>query len=540
MNPKEKFDLIINEIERLVYGEKDEDGYITYYSKQEICERAFLAAKCYINTAREKNALFQFLLSKSVYEYIVERKMMAAYECLLEYGKGEGYQRAQEIVGSSNQSRFINSFKSLFLVTPEKAAERRDYTLLRPVPSWENVSGVDWFELEVTRLKEHYKLNDRECALAIDLHRKNKYKLSAVFEYVYNYVWGYIEGTEGFNGERDRDIEFYLGDENVLKMYFEYHFSMNMIFGVLVAKEIGMIKRELKECDKMYLEGCTYVVFDAVDDKWDEIYLYKGKLKSYENNTDFYSFYDENYQYYMENRGKGYTYYDYILYAFMGYRYGKEDAFNCLKPGITDYRTLFTELEKVRRNDAWFEREMEQIEEEMYQEAKRWEEEQGKRELYGELYGYELEANQLSSLEMDFYNPDFGEDGYVLDYGEDYDFEYEADLDEPEWQEDQYLSISEEDQYLSISEEDQVLDFFYLDDDHFDEPQEERKPSRTENSEDFEKLCEAYERNEIRIRLSKHSGFRVTDFLDEQVQKWEDEGGPFSDRYNRYCRRRGL
>lgn len=514
MNPKEKFDIIINEIERLVQGEEDQNGDITYYGKQEICEIAFHKAQCYISTAREKNALFQFLMNKNVYEYITERKLMTAYECLLEMGMGEGYEKAMEIVGSANQSGFIKQFKSRFLVTPDKAVKEKDYTLLLPRPSWEKVSGEDWFRLEVVRLKEHYKLNDRECAFAIDIHEKYKLKLSAVFEYVYNYVWGYIEGIEGLNGERDADIEYYLGDKNVLKMYFEYRFSMDMIFGVLLAKELKMICRDIDQCGKMYLEGCVNVVFDAIADQME----YKGKRKSPEEIDAFYSFYEENYQYYMENANKKYTCYDYILYSLTSYHYGKERAFALLTPGISDYGSLIKENTKVRISVEMMEQSMREVEEEMYQELKREAKEEEMKEFYGEIEAEDHEDYQLASLEMNPYNPDFGQEGYMSNYDDvdDFDYDYEPDFDELEWREGQYLMKSEEEpssfcDLITVGSEDILVG-----------GREECMLEHSENM-DFEELCEEFARNEKKARLSRHSNLNVREYLDKQMMEEDIE-----------------
>ena len=191
MNPKEKFDMIVNEIERLANGVEDQDGYVTYYGKKKISEKAFMAAQCYMDD-RDRNALFQFLLGKTVQEYIDERKMMAAYKCVVEGKMGKGYSRAVEIAGRSSQDGFITKFENYFIISPKVAAIEKDISLLLPVANWDYVSENDRFALEVAKLTGYYRLNERECKLALELHRTYRIDLKEAYEYVYNYVWMFI------------------------------------------------------------------------------------------------------------------------------------------------------------------------------------------------------------------------------------------------------------------------------------------------------------------------------------------------------------
>ena len=110
MTPKEKFNSIVSEIERLVKGIIDENEYI-FLKAHEISDRAFKEGKCYIDD-RSKNVLFQFLIGSTVIDYVNERKMMATYEYLISVDKKEKgkYKVALEMSGVENQSSFIKKF----------------------------------------------------------------------------------------------------------------------------------------------------------------------------------------------------------------------------------------------------------------------------------------------------------------------------------------------------------------------------------------------------------------------------------------------
>ncbi|MBR2409008.1 MAG: hypothetical protein IKB07_08690 [Lachnospiraceae bacterium] len=494
MNPKEKFDLIVNEIERLVNGVEDQEGYITYYDKQDICEKAFAAAHCYLSEKREKNALFQFLLEKRVNEYIDERKMMAAYKCILKGEMGRGYSKAIQISGLSTQAGFIEKFKSYFIVSPEVAAVRKDVSLLLPVANWDYVSENDRFALEVARLTGYYRLNERECKLALELHRAHGIDLKEVYEYIYNYVWKFIEG-ERDERARDSGIEDYLRDKDVLKMYFKYHFTMDVIFGVLLAKEIKMINMDLEECSKMFLEGCSRRVDVVLACQW---------FTTRYNSGEKIAMYEEDYQYYMQRCNELYTYYDYILYVELLRYYNREKAFDSILPGHRDEKSIEEQI-------IIAEREHQEFLDNMYEE---WDRATEKRIREAEQRRYEaaLEGYESSYQEVDMYNPDFGEDGYMSYCGEEEDYDYEPDFDNPEWLEDDFLSQEVEDfscedvikeEYENECSEEQRMqnqEFFALGD-------EERMDKA------FIELCKKIDQRANQRKLSWNYDFNVKEYL---------------------------
>lgn len=501
MNPKEKFDIIVDEIERLANGVEDQEGYVIYYDKREICERAFAAAKCYLSEKREKNALFQFLLEKRVNEYIDERKMMAAYRCILKGEQGRGYSKAIQISGQSTQPRFIENFKSYFIITPEVAAEQKDDSLLLPVANWDYITENDRYALEVAKATGYYRLNERECKLALELRRKYRVGIKEACEYIYNYVWMFIE--DGIDDDdRDSDIEFYLRDKNILKMYFEYKFTMDDIFNVLLAKEIKIIPRRLEECDKMYLEGCLRCVNvqNVIDYPWFE--------KEY-NAGELIFFYEEYYQYYKKRSDERYTYYDGILFFEICGYYDKEKAFEVIEPGHSSYESIQPQIEEIKTEN--FEKEIERLEEEDKRIAKRMEDDE-RRRCEEEWEGY-----TKSSWEENMYNPDFFDEGYMPSYETEteYGYDYEPDFDEPEWIEENYLSVDD----VEVPSEDAMVE------EHMNGKLEEGIEGGCEllqEDSEFEKLCEETKQHDDQKRLSVYSNFNVKNYI-KQRKKYFDE-----------------
>ena len=121
MTPKEQFNIVIKCIEEMVEGKKNEEtGFVEYYSDAEIVEKAFKDVPISPAT-RDKNAIFAFLTKKTPLQYITERRMMAAYQYLINKGRFTINEEIA-ITNLSSQASFNRKFKTFFPdMTPKDA-----------------------------------------------------------------------------------------------------------------------------------------------------------------------------------------------------------------------------------------------------------------------------------------------------------------------------------------------------------------------------------------------------------------------------------
>ena len=329
MGPKEKYNIIVNKIEELVQGECI-DGIIMGMDELEICEKAFDAAQS-IMDIRSQNILFGFLMDKRIKTYVQERKMMAAYKYMINseerYNKTIG--NMIELSGFQDEKAFSKKFKEYFNITPKKAYEKKDKSLLIDIKDWDMISlgtegGVVELEedsvsetkfgisrdkyanvLVAANLQSFYSLNDYESELAFELSEKNGFSLKDTFKYIYSYLQNYVDVE---SEERDNYIVDDLLNENVIYMYFQCKMNFNDIISVLLAMRKHSLPRVIEETDKFYLLGfVTYC--ECYDDirilySYDELYTYYfQKVKKFEaEETEF------------------------IIYIYNAGRYGKTEA----------------------------------------------------------------------------------------------------------------------------------------------------------------------------------------------------------------------
>ena len=130
MNAKEKIEKIIFDIEELATND--------CIKASEISE--IVAANLFMGY-RELNDVFKFFTDRSLNEYIKERKMMAAYELLIEQDDFN-INQCIEISGLDNQSSFGKKFKEVFGVSPYDAFTAKDQSKCLPPLSWNSIFEI--------------------------------------------------------------------------------------------------------------------------------------------------------------------------------------------------------------------------------------------------------------------------------------------------------------------------------------------------------------------------------------------------------------
>ena len=140
MNAKEKIEKIIFDIEELATND--------CIKASEISE--IVAANLFMGY-RELNDVFKFFTDRSLNEYIKERKMMAAYELLIEQDDFN-INQCIDISGLDNQSSFGKKFKEVFGVSPYDAFTAKDQTRCLPPLSWNSI-----FEIHSKKMKARQK-----------------------------------------------------------------------------------------------------------------------------------------------------------------------------------------------------------------------------------------------------------------------------------------------------------------------------------------------------------------------------------------------
>ena len=311
MGPKEKYNLIINTIEELAKGRKKGD-IIESISAHDISDAAFQAASCETMDDRSKNVLFLFLNNKTVLDYINERKMIAAYKMLLEAKEWNKHTvwKAVEMVGVSDEKALAKKFNKQFGISPKKAFSLKNYTLITEIRDWDLISkegkgvfvnlgeevmeetkfGISKKEFMLAQtaanLQSFYNLNELESDLAFELHKEKDLPLEETFEYIYNYVWSYVD-TE--SEERDSRIVEDLTKWEVLYMYFECGMSFNEIIVVLYTLSKNQLPRQIGEADRKYLLG--FRMYCKYNDSKVRQFLGLGSQATYE---EIYQYYNEN------------------------------------------------------------------------------------------------------------------------------------------------------------------------------------------------------------------------------------------------------
>lgn len=316
MNTKEKYNLIIQTIDELAaghYNEK-EDGYLTAH---EISDRAFAKANCSHLDDRSKNAVFMFLMNMTVIEYIQDRRLMKSYECLLN-GSGWNpmeFDRAVEIAGFSDQKAFSKKFRNRFGISPKKAYIKHDLSLLEEPRSWDYITsctktafitlgedemnekkfGIDKNKFMIANnaanLQAFYNLNDCESELAFKLFTDYHLELSETFEYIYDYVWSYIESDEE---NRDARLEEDLLRNDVIHMYFDCKMTFNEIILALLNIKMHPLPIPMEDATREYFLGYREYCRNINKD----VFFQNPSKLVYKNIPDF----SEIYRFFQENK----------------------------------------------------------------------------------------------------------------------------------------------------------------------------------------------------------------------------------------------
>ena len=408
-------------------------------------------------------------------------------------------------------------------MTPRQAYKKKDYSLVVPVKDWDRMSGEGhelFIDLQPTDSSEQetvfgipkeryylakkaaefqsfYKLNTEESEFAFDLSLKKEYPLDAAFEYVYDYVWQYIDGTDLQEG-RDSRLMCDLSDEDVLYMYFSCGFGFDTIWELL--RKIRKIKKallnELLANDPVKFETCRNAVskFEQIR-KNDAAYLV-GVLAV--DAMEDLAEYDELYNYYLLNKKhRPTTSYDFLSFLkrlnYDRYTYEERRArYIAVREFYRGNRSAEEVLERAKHKYGRRNRRFNQENKHAFdmEKAALIQEQQ--------LYEQEVEMYQEQlAREREYDEPDlsfFGSWEYqAWDDRDDeaYYDEQNSDYDEYEWEEDNYLSYEPDDAYLEDIYNEEYFE------------QEMRDADLSE--EDYEKYCEQLEQ------------------IDKIREKWEDK-----------------
>ena len=124
ITPNEKIDKLFELIEQ--------EARKGFKSKHAIAER--IAQEFGVST-RDLSTVFSFLLNQTLIDYIADRKLMAAYECLIS-SENFDVQTAIFLSGLGDQSAFNKRFKIRFEMTPMEAHRQKDISPLQVKMSW--------------------------------------------------------------------------------------------------------------------------------------------------------------------------------------------------------------------------------------------------------------------------------------------------------------------------------------------------------------------------------------------------------------------
>ena len=158
MNPKEKYNSIIEMIEDCVQQRDEFDTDLIYH----------LARKNYMDI-RDLTALFKFMLDETVKQYFVKRKLMASYKFIVESEKLD-ISTAINISGYDNHSSFNKSFKSVFGTTPKEAYKEKRFDLFVPPQTWDSISSDTY--CNIANKTGEMTLNKKKFDISVDTYEK--------------------------------------------------------------------------------------------------------------------------------------------------------------------------------------------------------------------------------------------------------------------------------------------------------------------------------------------------------------------------------
>lgn len=272
MNAKEKFDQLTDAVEKYVYTE----------GAPEIRKIAELLARRYAVGVRELNNSFVFLTGRSLYDYIRERKMMAAYKLLIT-APLFNVEKAIDVSGYDNQSSFSKEFRKRFDLTPKEAFLRKDESLEIPPLNWERISdeaepkgddtaatvsadagcfdtdtvfGIDSDLyariMEAAELSEFYSLDKVKSNAAFGIATKFDVSLKAAFGFVRDFCDYYSTSCDGSDNIGDNMFTVMIaGKEKLMYAYFNVARSIGEADDLVREAEVSGV--DIEEIDPDYL-----------------------------------------------------------------------------------------------------------------------------------------------------------------------------------------------------------------------------------------------------------------------------------------------
>lgn len=244
-----------------------------------IIDRAFEAGSASHMEDDHRRTFFMFMTNMTVQMYINERRIMQAFNRLLQKDEFDLDQEDYDIAGVTRKQTYIEKFLRILNIDPQTAFDKKKDDLILPMRTWEMISeeaknaseelldeesmvktkfgipAIQFAEAIVAQnLQNYYKLNDMESDLAFNIAKNNSFSFEETFEYVYNYVWKHIEKPELCETIRDEKIEKDLLRKDVLHMYFNSDQSMKNIRALLYLKdteepEMDLMTMTKKECE---------------------------------------------------------------------------------------------------------------------------------------------------------------------------------------------------------------------------------------------------------------------------------------------------
>ncbi len=228
---------------------------------------------------RDMSTIFLYLQNMTLYSYIMERKLTAAYKFLID-SKKRDISHAVAISGYSDQPSFSKAFKRQFGSTPFEAFKDKDKTKIKRPLTWEVLSGnanspnTDIEENEkmmentvfgisensfnkvsaVLELEAFYGLSRMFSNYAYDLSEKTGYSLEECFSYadsLHKYIGEYepVLSREQSPEEALREI----GDNEIIQtVFFARGISVDIIEEL--REDYNASLDDLMKCDMEMLD----------------------------------------------------------------------------------------------------------------------------------------------------------------------------------------------------------------------------------------------------------------------------------------------
>ena len=288
-----------------------------------------VASECGLQL-RDMSTVFSYLLDRTLYSYIMERKLMQACRFLIENEKRD-IGRAVAIGGYADQPSFTKAFKRQFGITPMEAVKVKDPSIIKEPVTWDllsdNIPSHDFpdhehMEIEkkmifgvsedafnsiskAIELEAFYGLPKMFSVYAFDIFKAKEYPMDDCFRYAASLR----EYGGDFDDERMDDEEWMsqtpeermrkCGDDEVLQtVFFSKGISVSIIVDLIDCH--GADLDDLMKCTQNMLD-----MYPGLD--YPKSMSFKYYLKAYEFYARYYDIEDN------ED-----AYYDYISYIMSG------------------------------------------------------------------------------------------------------------------------------------------------------------------------------------------------------------------------------